>query len=211
MSDRRLPAPAAAWLDEVQRGLSGIELRQRAEIVDGLRAHILEALDRGDSLDIILARLGSPADVVRQAVGDGAPVDETPDGGRGRAVRRWVQLAALVLAVAAFVVVSLLPGYVSQTFDENGQLISSTTSILLFSMHPVLLATLILAVLFTAIPFLPQVSGRESVTTVAATLMVVLSFVAVIGAANWFVVPAAIASVIAAFLPPSRTRALAIA
>lgn len=67
MSGYRLPRSARAWLKEVDLALAGVDGQQRAEIVDGLRAHIIEALDQGDSVDLILGRLGSPAEIGQQA------------------------------------------------------------------------------------------------------------------------------------------------
>lgn len=121
--------------------------------------------------------------------------------------KRLTQAVALALAVAAFVFVSLQPGATIEQYDENGQIISSVTSIALLNMRPMILASVILAVLFTAIPFAPQGRSRPATTVVSAVLMVLLTFVAVASASNWFIVPAAVASVAAVFMPAaSRSR-----
>ncbi len=56
----RLPDRAAAWLNAVDERLSHLDKRQREEIVDGLRLHLLEAIDSGEEADDALVRLGSP-------------------------------------------------------------------------------------------------------------------------------------------------------
>lgn len=227
MNDYELPAEAEAWLGSVKRALVNADPAQRAEIIDGLRAHIMDALERGDAIAVVLAKLGSPADIATQTGNDQAvpvstvPVSTVPVSPETIDThylnpRRIAQIVAFGLAITAAAVVAFLPGYTSQTFDAEGQLLSSETSILLFSMGLTLGVPLVLSILISAIPLaLRGKAWRLASKMSAVALVVVVASVAVVSVAFWFLVPSVLAEVTAALLPtrarrtstPPRTRA----
>lgn len=213
MNDYELPAEAEAWLGSVKRALVNADPAQRAEIIDGLRAHIMDALERGDAIAVVLAKLGSPADIATQTGNDQAfpastvPVSPETIDTHYLNPRRIAQIVAFGFAITAAAVVAFLPGYTSQTFDAEGQLLSSETSILLFSMGLTLGVPLVLSILISAIPLaLRGKAWRWASTMSAAAMVVVVASLAVVSVAFWFLVPSALAEVTAALLPTRARR-----
>jgi hypothetical protein len=215
VTHNELPAEATAWLAAAEHALLNTATHQRTEIMDGLRSHITEALARGEAVDDVLERLGPPADVadpdgedlIRQPEATGlAPVgpDHPP---RRREIKgyltakRIAQLSGFALAFLTAACISLLPGYVETTVDPaTGQIIDTTSHIALFSMDPRTAATLAAAILLTAVP--PLVRGRamQPVTICVAALTVLLAFSTMMWIVGWFILPVALATVIAAAL-----------
>lgn len=204
MTEYLLPPDANAWLDAVELALSNVRLPQRAEIVDGLRAHIIEVLERGETVDGVLSRLGSPTEIANHAAQEevGTPPNSAAP------VRHFtrVQLAAFELAIVAACAIAFLPGYVQNTVDSHGKVTSTTTSIALFSMDPKVAVTLAVAILLTAVPLLVRGQAWRPVTISVAVLMAVLAAVTTLWIVGWFIVPAAVLSVIAAWLPARSRR-----
>lgn len=202
MSEYRLPTEARDWLSAVERALANVEPRQRAEIIDGLRAHIIEALGRGDAVDLVLSRLGSPEEIADLAAREELV---TPPSSVARSryftVRRVIQLSAFVLALVAFASLALLPGFVENTFDGNGEITSTTTTIALFNMDRMVAATLMIAILVTGTPLVVRGRAWQPVTIGVAVFMVILAALSTFWIVGWFIVPAAVASVIAACAP----------
>lgn len=69
----------AAYLDDLARMLADLDPDERADVLDGVRDHVdaaLGSLDRDPSaadVDRVLAELGSPGDVAREALAGRAP------------------------------------------------------------------------------------------------------------------------------------------
>lgn len=69
----------AAYLDDLARMLADLDPDERADVLDGVRDHVdaaLGSLDREPSaadVDHVLAELGSPGDVAREALAGRAP------------------------------------------------------------------------------------------------------------------------------------------
>lgn len=219
MTHNELPAEAVAWLAAAEQTLWRASAEQTTEIMDGLRSHITEALARGEAVDDVLSRLGPPTDVADPVLEDipGRRPDIKPTqvqstippqrpGIKGyMTATRTAQIVSFSLVLLAAAIISLRTGYVGSTIDpDTGEVISTTTQLVLFNMDPKVAATLIAALLLTAVP--PLIRGRRMpLTTVCvAGLMVTLAIVTTIWIVGWFILPAAIATVIAATLPITR-------
>lgn len=116
--------------------------------------------------------------------------------------KRTAQIISFALVLLAAAIISLRTGYVGSTIDpDTGEVISTTTQIVLFNMDPKVAGTLVAALLLTAVP--PFIQGRRMPLTTAcvAGLMVILALATTIWIVGWFILPAAIAAVIAATLP----------
>ncbi len=122
----RLPDRAAAWLDAIDERLSHLDKRQREEIVDGLRLHLLEAIDSGEEADDVLVRLGSPDHVAALSPRD----DEFAAHSDYWNAKRVIQIIALALTAAAVSAITLLPSYVSVTTDSAGNESITTQTVL---------------------------------------------------------------------------------
>lgn len=216
MTHNELPAEAVAWLAAAERTLRRASAEQTTEIMDGLRSHITEALARGEAVDDVLMRLGPPTDVadpvfeeIPRRRPDVKPAQMQPPAPPQRSgikgymsAKRTAQIVSFVLALLATAIISLRTGYVGSTIDPGtGEVISTTTQLVLFSMDPKVAVTLIAALLLTAVP--PFVRGRRMplITVFVAGLMVTLAIASTIWIVGWFVLPAAIAAVIAATIP----------
>lgn len=221
MTEFNLPAQAIAWLAAAERALSGTDAAQKDEILDGLRSHITEALSRGEALDDVLTRLGPAAEIrdstasagpdVRRPI-EADPVVDAPQvdpvNERYFTTRRVLQIGSLLLALAAAVYLSLQPGYTESTLDSAGNIVSETTTLAFFTMGPKIAGPLIAAVALTAVPLFVRVSTRRINLTVASLLgiLAVLSTYWIIG---WFILPAAIVSIIAATLRSTPRKPMA--
>lgn len=204
MTDYELPSKARVWLDAVQHALSNIEPLQRAEIVDGLRAHIIEALGRGDTVDVVLSRLGSPDEIADLAEREElVTVPSRVVRSRHLTGRRVAQFAAFGLAIVAFASLAPLPGYVENTFDSNGEITSTTTTIALFNMDRMVAAILIVAILLTGTPLIVRGRAQQPVTVGVAVILVAFAAISTLWIVGWFIMPAAVASLIAACIRPS--------
>lgn len=224
MTHNELPAEAVAWLAAAEQTLRRASAEQTAEIMDGLRSHITEALARGEAVDDVLTRLGPPTDVAdpmleelprRRPDINPAQVQSTAPpqrpGLKGyMTAKRTAQIISFALALLAAAIISLRTGYVGSTIDpDTGEVISTTTQLVLFNMDPKIAVTLIAALLLTAVP--PFVRGRRMPLTTAcvAGIMTILAITTTIWIVGWFILPAAIAAVIAATIPiaPRERRA----
>lgn len=212
MTEFHLPAQAIAWLADAERALSGTDAAQKDLILDGLRSHITEALSRGEALDDVLTRLGPAAEIRDSAASDGpdarrrADADAVAEAPRVDPVieryfttRRALQLGSLLLALAAAVYISLQPGYVAATLDSTGRIVSETTALAFFTMGPKAAGTLIAAIALTAVPLFLEPRARH-LNLAVALILVVLAVLSTYWMIGWFILPAALVSVIAATL-----------
>jgi hypothetical protein len=217
VTQNELPAEALTWLVAAEQALRRASAEQTTEIMDGLRSHITEALARGEAVEDVLTRLGPPEDVADPALEDvpGRRPDivkstqvrsDTPPQRAGfkgyMTAKRAAQIISFVLAFLAAAIISLRPGHVETTVDPaTGEVIGTSTHIVLFSMDPKIAAALAAAVLLTAIPPLTRGRRMPISTVCVAVLMVILALVTTMWIVGWFIMPAAIAAVIAAALP----------
>jgi uncharacterized membrane protein len=212
-----LPDEAEAWLAAAEQALRHAFAEQTTEIMDGLRSHITEALARGEEVNEVLTRLGPPAYVADPVIEDvpgrrasiikpvQVPATTPPQrpGIKGyMTAKRTAQVSSFALALLAAVIISLQTGYVGYTVNrETGEILSTTTQIALFNMDSKVAGTLVAALLLTAIP--PFIRGRRMalVTACISSLLVILALATTIWIVGWFILPAAIAAVVATTLP----------
>ena len=212
MADEQLPTAAERWLATASAALRATPERQRTEILDGLRAHISDALQSGDNLDHVLPALGDPSAVSIEG-GSG-----TDDGTRAVSPywspRRWIQLTAFLAAVAGAVIVASLPSYVSSTIDTSGNLVNTQTHVALFSMAWQVAWSLGLAVLLTVPPLTLRGAAWRAVSLASAVALALLAVAAIIFAGNWITVVPAVLSIVALAAPATsrgRSRRIALA
>lgn len=110
MNDRSdLPEEARTWLRATARHLRSLPYGYREETLSGLSEHLTELTADGLNGPEAVARLGSPATVVGEALAQyrqESGIDLRP---RYFTVKRVLQLVALALAVAGALAILLLP------------------------------------------------------------------------------------------------------
>lgn len=205
-----LPARSTRWLTEVASDLDRLPAGERAELLDGLRAHVREALDAGESEADVLARLGEPAAVAAEALlaspGPALSVPLGPPAPLGYwNSKRIVQLTALVLALLAYLALAFaVPVYSTYSTDSSGSGTSGDQTLVEANGIAVLFVMAIPVVL-TAIPLI--VRGRAWPTVSLVTGLLVVAFVLIASLSiGWFFVPAMIAAIVAVALPPRAGR-----
>ncbi len=194
----RLPDRAAAWLDAVDERLSHLDKRQREEIVDGLRLHLLEAIDSGEEADDVLVRLGSPDHVAGLSPRD----DEFAAHSDYWNAKRVIQIIALALTAAAVSAIILLPSYVSETTDSAGN--ESITTQTVPEVGGIgFVAILAIPLIFAAAPLFAPGSSWQIFSIGSTVLLAVFAIVASPSIGFYFL-PAVVLEVIAVFLRPRR-------
>lgn len=114
MRDDMMPTAGQAWLQAVEVELASLGAGDRLEIIDGLRAHILDAVDSGDDVTTVLQRLGTPASVAEQATSEfeSAPKEQPAKS------RRALPLLAIAFTIVAAILITFLPSYLATSvFD----------------------------------------------------------------------------------------------
>jgi hypothetical protein len=209
-----LPADAARWLRSVNRRLGALASGQRAEIVDGLRAHLVEAIADGEASADVLAGLGNPADVARTAIvesGEGSEAVRLP---RYLTAKRILQILAFLLVLVGCVAYLHSEGTVSEFGPDPSSQGDPMVPILLSTHQENLLqlggfAILGFVTLFVVVAGAPLPIRGKAWQPVSIASAVVLALPALV--LGWsilnFFIPAAAASIVAVFLPPRRLRA----
>jgi len=184
MGRMRWPEPVDAYLREVRHRLADLPAGYRDEVVSGLAEHANDRLAEGDDPAAVVAALGDPAAVARQAR------EEAPAAGPRRPSRRVAQATALVLAVLA----AILGGAVA--WNRSAWPPPGWGVLLLVVLAPILLAL---------VPLL--VRGRVW-RPVAIAALVLLAGLAVWLSATvgLLLIPALLAALVALFLPDRPRR-----
>lgn len=202
MNENTMPPEAQMWLRAVEKKLDSIERADRLEIVDGLRAHILDALDRGDNITTILNRLGTPAAVADQAMSEIEPA-RSEEPAKHLNARRVLQLIAFALTIVATLIIGFLPSYTAVSIGGDGEITSTTTNGFqnLVNLSPYFVSGMVLALLITLAPLVIRGRSWTAASITAAGLMVLLTVASIVLIGNWLLVLPTIASIVAALLP----------
>lgn len=91
-----LPPTAQRYLEQLELRATVLPTAHRVQLLGQVTEHLTEALDEGDDVDAMLARLGSPSELVTAAIDEGF-IDEVV--ARRPKVLLWVGIAALTLGV----------------------------------------------------------------------------------------------------------------
>ena len=124
------------------------------------------------------------------------------DGYQRIRAKRVAQLIALALAVAAMVMMVLIPTYTGVTMTSDGTEITSRSTLVQENGASVLLV-LAIPVALAALPLLARGRAWQPLSIVSATLLlglVVLGLASIGG----FILPAAVAAIVGACLPVHR-------
>lgn len=119
--------------------------------------------------------------------------------------RRLAQLIALALVVLAILTILLIPMYGSGTTDSSGQGATSTDTVLAVN-GPGILAVLAIPLLISLAPVVVQGRAESPVSIASAVFLCAFTLIAMLSIGGFFL-PAAVAEVIAAFLPAHARRA----
>lgn len=208
-----LPADASRWLRSVNRRLGALASRQRAEIVDGLRAHLVEAIADGEVSGDVTARLGSPADVARTTIADARVAGEVGRLPRYLTAKRVLQI--LVFVVVVWGSIAYLHHENSVAYFGPDSASEGDPSILtpLFTREGTLLqmggftvlGIFALLVVVAAAP-LPIRGKAWQPVSIASAAMLTLPALVLGWSMQNFLIPAAAASIVAVFLRPRRVR-----
>lgn len=181
-------ATITRYLDALETELRGLPSLPREAILDDVRAHVADALESGRDPEAVLAALGTPDAVARDAREQfGVVTGMTP---ADRAAR-ILHLATVALAVVTAVLVSfVLPSFameeLSMSSEGTGSTLQTATS--LFAQYGVgiALVTLLPAVL-ALLPLALPVAARRPVAWVNAVVVTVGSVVAGFTIGGFFV------------------------
>lgn len=201
-----LPAASRAWLADLDRRTTELPPPARAELLEGIAAHLRDALavDPGGEVRI-LADLGSTDDVAAEAVGAAPASDSAPPQGWVFNGKRAVQILALVLAVAGLVTAGLLPLATSVTETSDG-VREVTRETLLAQNGPGILAILAVPVILTLVPVLLR--GRAWFRgSIVCGVLLALGIGPAMMSVGFFFVPALLAAGVGMILPPRRRDA----
>ena len=119
-------------------------------------------------------------------------------------VKRWLQIGALGLVVAASIIVLVAPTYSSVTTDSNGGE-AATTQTALEVNGPWLLFVLLVPIAIAALPLFAHRRTWGVLSIVSASLLWVFVIVGMLGIGVFFV-PGAAMAMAAAFLPVQAVR-----
>jgi hypothetical protein len=118
--------------------------------------------------------------------------------------RRLAQSVALALAVLAILAILLIPMYGSATSDSSGQFATTTVTVLAVN-GPGILIVLAIPFVIALAPIVVQARATKPVSIAAAALLTAFSLISLLTIGGFFL-PAAIAEIIAVFLPTTRSR-----
>ncbi|MGB7982014.1 MAG: hypothetical protein WCF36_14635, partial [Candidatus Nanopelagicales bacterium] len=198
-----LPRPhplAAAYFDELDRLLAGIDPGDRAEVMSGVREHLDGALGgrndvSDDDVRAALAELGPPHAVADEAYADRSSAAIPPAPRAGPMSRVWVPIVVVIAQVTALLFVLIIVGGFStvSTVIVDGVEVSAelTGNPLLGSLAAVLFTLPLWAAVALLVGLSPLWVGREKLAVVllipaSALLMGVLPLLGyAIAGVNW--------------------------
>lgn len=194
-----LPPELRAWLHDVERRLHALPDDQRTETLSGLAEHVVELTDSGLSGAEAVARLGSPASVAEDAFAEYQQQTGRDLRGRYFTVKRVLQLAAFVLAVAAAAVVAFRPSFILVTTDSDGiEQIQAATVLEVVGLWYLLV--LAIPVVLTAVPLFARGRAWQPVSiacVVPLTVFVAIGMLSI----SWDFLLAWVVAVVAVLLP----------
>lgn len=204
MRSDKIPTIAERWLRRVRIASASLSRPQRRELVDGLRAHIADALESGEDLELTLFRLGSP-----EAVADEA--EESLERPNAPQARKWVldmpralSLTAQALALIGLLLVAVWPtGEVALQSDGAAVFITliGPMSVVFWS------GAFLLPMLLGIIGATAGVAARRARllwTYIAAAVVLIAAVIAVV-LGNVLLVPSAAAAIVAALSLRARS------
>ncbi len=124
----------AAYLDELDRLLAGIEPRERADVMLGVREHLDGALGAtgGSDQEVreALAELGPPQLVADEAYAGRQPTTAATPGSAPVMARSWVPVVVAVLtAVALLMTILIVSSMGSVVSSSSGQAMPTESSL----------------------------------------------------------------------------------
>ncbi|GHD45150.1 DUF1700 domain-containing protein [Mycetocola manganoxydans] len=179
------------YLRALNSELQRVPNASRETIIDDVRAHVADAVDAGREPDEVLAALGSPKDVARDAREQfGISADPSRQDNPADRASRMLHRAAVILAVVTAVFVAfILPSYATEeggvSSDSTGSTLQTATG--LFEQYGLGVALLPLVPALLAL--LPLLSGslRLPVSWLGAVLVTGFSIVAGLSIGGFFV------------------------
>ena len=121
------------YLDQLAKELTSVPKQYRAEVIEGIRAHIQDALERGElDATTILDQLGTPEAVAAEALDD----FEAESGRFARPTARGRKLQAYSFALA--LLVALLGSFLSFQPDLTVPILLSSIPPLVLTIVPLL-------------------------------------------------------------------------
>lgn len=192
-----LPPAAADYLEHLEQQLAAHPASQREEILEDVAGHIQEAIEAGQSVTEVLARLGGP-EVMASTFDESATAPSTDEAGRRYRVAGISQAIAIALAGAAALAVITIPGAVVVTQESGGnQIVGHET--LLEQQGPLFLLVLLIPVLLAAYPLLFPRPTRLVASLVSAILFTAAAVLAS-ASIGWFFLPAVLAAWLSAII-----------
>lgn len=197
MRNDKTPAAAEAWLRRARIASASLSRPQRRELLDGLRAHIADALDGGEDLELTLFRLGSPEGVAQEA-------EESLGGSNAHHRPNWVwdtpralAVSAMALAVLMLALVALWPtGDVTSTSEGSAIFTTRVGPMSFVFWSGQFLLPMLLCIVGSAITVVVRRARLK--WTYLGTAVVVIAAVAAITFGNILLLPSAAAAVGAA-------------
>lgn len=208
MSGVDLPEGAKAWLRQLDRLLGTLPDEERREIIDGFRAHFIEAIESGVDIGTVLDQVGGPQQAADESLREyriasqGAPATPT----RYFTTKRAFQYVATALCLVAFVVILLLPSYVGVTIDEDGNVITETQSVAAVG-DVGFIVTIALPALVSLAPLFLRGRTWNIASIVVAVLLTMYVAFGWLNTGYFLFAPAAAAAIIASLLGHTRRPA----
>ena len=196
-----LPREAMDYLELLKQHLTARPRAQRREILEDVAGHIQEALEAGQPVSEILARLGAPETIASTADDDKTRYDER------RYVmnaKRMVQIITVVLTLAATLAILVLPSYVEVNMDSEGNESVSFETILI-SVGSWFLAVIAVPNIIAVAPLLARGRAWQPVSIGSTVLLVGFAVIGALSVGFYFI-PAILSSLISVFLPTRTHR-----
>ena len=196
-----LPREAVDYLEHLKQHLTARPRAQRREILEDVAGHIQEALEAGQPVSEILARLGAPETIASTADDDKTRYDERR---YAMNAKRMVQIITVVLTLAATLAILVLPSYVEVNMDSEGNESVSFETILI-SVGSWFLAVIAVPNIIAVAPLLARGRAWQPVSIGSTVLLVGFAVIGALSVGFYFI-PAILSSLIFVFLPTRPHR-----